>query len=194
MMIKEFNPGIYEQFGIKSWEELKKGPVKAKAVIPYADGKFQTPSGKYEFYSEKALELFGSALPKYLEVRKPYDKFRMTSPHSRWSLHSQFQNLEWMEELHPEPYVYINPDDAKAKMVEEGDTVAVFNKQGLLRLKVKLTDNVQSGTVLMYEQWYNNNIYNVNELVDDTSSDMGAFKTGAPGVALHDTFVNFRKI
>ncbi len=79
-------------------------------------------------------------------------------------------------------------------MVKEGDTVAVFNKQGLLRLKAKLTDNVQAGTLLMYEQWYNNNIYNVNELVDDTSSDMGAFKTGAPGVALHDTFVNFRKL
>ena len=194
MMVKEFNPGIYEQFGIKSWEELKNGPVKAKAVIPYADGKFKTPSGKFEFYSDKALELFGSALPAYLEVRKPYDKFRMTSPHSRWSLHSQFQNLEWMEDVHPEPYVYINPDDAEAKMVKEGDTVAVFNKQGLLRLKAKLTDNVQAGTLLMYEQWYNNNIYNVNELVDDTSSDMGAFKTGAPGVALHDTFVNFRKL
>jgi anaerobic selenocysteine-containing dehydrogenase len=194
MTIKEFNPGIYEQFGIKSWEELKNGPVKAKAVIPYADGKFKTPSGKFEFYSDKALELFGNALPSYVEVRKPYDKFRMTSPHSRWSLHSQFQNLEWMEDMHPEPYVYINPDDAEAKMVKEGDTVAVFNKQGLLRVKVKLTDNIQAGTVLMYEQWYNNNIYNVNELVDDTSSDMGAFKTGAPGVALHDTFVNFRKI
>jgi len=194
MTIKEFNPGIYEQFGIKSWEELKNGPVKAKAVIPFADGKFKTPSGKFEFYSDKALELFGNALPSYVEVRKPYDKFRMTSPHSRWSLHSQFQNLEWMEDMHPEPYVYINPDDAEAKMVKEGDTVAVFNKQGLLRVKAKLTDNVQAGTVLMYEQWYNNNIYNVNELVDDTSSDMGAFKTGAPGVALHDTFVNFRKL
>ncbi len=194
MTIKEFNPGIYEQFGIKSWEELKNGPVKAKAVIPFADGKFKTPSGKFEFYSDKALELFGNALPSYVEVRKPYDKFRMTSPHSRWSLHSQFQNLEWMEDMHPEPYVYINPDDAEMKMVKEGDTVAVFNKQGLLRLKAKLTDNVQAGTVLMYEQWYNNNIYNVNELVDDTSSDMGAFKTGAPGVALHDTFVNFRKL
>jgi len=194
MTIKEFNPGIYEQFGIKSWEELKNGPVKAKAVIPYADGKFKTPSGKFEFYSDKALELFGNALPSYVEVRKPYDKFRMTSPHSRWSLHSQFQNLEWMEDMHPEPYAYINPDDAEAKMVQEGDTIAVFNKQGLLRVKAKITDNVQSGTVLLYEQWYNNNIYNVNELVDDTSSDMGAFKTGAPGVALHDTFVNFRKL
>ncbi len=194
MTIKEFNPAIYEQFGIQSWEELKKGPVKAKAVIPFADGKFKTPSGKFELYSDKAQELFGSALPKYLEVRQPYDKFRMTSPHSRWSLHSQFQNLEWMEDFHPEPFVYINPDDAEAKMVSSDDMVAVFNRQGVLRLRAKVTDNVQKGTVLMYEQHYHNSIYNVNELVDDTSSDMGAFKTGAPGVALHDTFVNFKKL
>ncbi|DAB35628.1 MAG TPA: hypothetical protein CFH80_09175, partial [Sulfurospirillum cavolei] len=62
------------------------------------------------------------------------------------------------------------------------------------RLRAKVTDNVQKGTLMMYEQYYHNTIYNVNELVDDTSSDMGAFKTGAPGVALHDTFVNFKKL
>ena len=191
---KEFNAGIYEKFGIKSWEELTNGPVKAKKVIPYADGKFQTPSGKYEFYSEKAKEFGHTALPEYLEVRKPYDKFRLTTPHSRYSLHSQFQNLDWMEDIHPEPFVYVNPADAKMKRVETGDTVAVFNKQGLLRVKAKVTDNVPEGTVMMYEQWYNNSIYNVNELVDDTSSDMGSYKTGAPGVALHDTYVNIRKV
>jgi anaerobic selenocysteine-containing dehydrogenase len=191
---KEFNAGIYEKFGISSWEELKNGPVKAKDVIPYADGKFFTPSGKYEFYSETSAENGWKALPEYVEVRKPYDKFRLTTPHSRFSLHSQFQNLDWMEEFHAEPFVYINSKDAADKRVETGDTVAVFSKVGLLRVTAKVTDNVPAGTVLMYEQWYNNSIYNVNELVDDTSSDMGAFKTGAPGVALHDAYVNFRKI
>lgn len=194
IMAKEFNPAIHDQFGIKSWEELKNGPVKAKAVIPYADGKFTTPSGKYEFVSEQAEKLFGYSLPKYIEGRKPYDKFRMTSPHCRWGIHSQFQVVEWMEDIRPEPFVYINPDDADVKMVQDGDMVLVFNKQGSLMLKAKVTDNVPNGTVMMYEQWYHNNIYNVNELVDDASSDMGAFRTGAPGGALHDTFVNFRKI
>lgn len=192
--IKEFNQGIYDKFGIKSWKELKNGPVKAKKVIPYADGKFQTPSGKYEFYSEKAKEYGHTALPEYLEVKKPDNKFRLTTPHSRYSIHSQFQNIDWMEDINPEPFVHINPQDATSKNVKTGDFVAVFNKQGLLRLKAKVTDNVPSGTVMMYEQWYNNSIYNVNELIDDTPSDMGSFKTGAPGIALHDTYVNFRKI
>lgn len=191
---KEFNAGIYEKFGIRSWEELKNGPVKAKAVVPYADGKFFTPSGKYEFYSQTAADHGWKALPEYVEVRKPYDKFRLASNHSRFSLHSQFQNLDWMEEFNPKPFVYINSKDASEKRVKTGDTVALFSKVGLLRVTAKVTDNVPSGTVMMYEQWYNNNIYNVNELVDDTSSDMGVFKTGAPGVALQDAYVNFRKV
>jgi anaerobic selenocysteine-containing dehydrogenase len=99
-----------------------------------------------------------------------------------------------MEEFNPKPFVYINSKDASEKRVKTGDTVALFSKVGLLRVTAKVTDNVPSGTVMMYEQWYNNNVYNVNELVDDTSSDMGVFKTGAPGVALQDAYVNFRKV
>jgi anaerobic selenocysteine-containing dehydrogenase len=191
---KEFNKGIYDMFGIKSWKELSNGPVKAKDKVPYADGKFTTPSGKYEFYSEQAKEYGHTALPEYLPVREAYDKFRLTTPHSRFSLHSQFQNLDWMEDINPEPCIYVNPTDARVKRLHNNDLVAVFNKQGNLKVKVRITDNVPSGTVLMFEQWYNNKIYNVNELVDDTSSDMGSFKTGAPGVALHDTYVNLRKV
>ena len=192
--IKEFNAGIYEKFGIKSWEELRNGPVKAKHVVPYADGKFFTPSKKYEFYSEKAVENGWKALPEFVPGRKPYDEYRLISPHSRFSLHSQFQNIDWMEEFNPFPYVYVNPEDAKTKRIQTGDTVALFNKIGNLKIKAKVTDNVPQGTLMIYEQWFNNSIHNVNELVDDTSSDMGAFKTGAPGVALHDTYVNFRKV
>ncbi|NLC27938.1 MAG: molybdopterin-dependent oxidoreductase [Campylobacteraceae bacterium] len=191
---KEFNAGIYEKFGISSWKDLRNGPVKAKVVIPYADGKFLTPSGKFEFYSEKAKENGWKALPEFVPGREPYDEFRLISPHSRFSLHSQFQNLDWMEEFNPTPFVYINPEDAESKRVKTGDTVALFNKIGVLRIHAKVTDNVPKGVMMIYEQWFNNSIHNVNELVDDTSSDMGAFKTGAPGVALHDTYVNFRKV
>ena len=42
----------------------------------------------------------------------------------------------------------------------------------------------------MYEAWYKNLSYNVQNLVDDTAADMGAYKTGAPGVAIHDQFAD----
>jgi anaerobic selenocysteine-containing dehydrogenase len=72
--------------------------------------------------------------------------------------------------------------------------VRVFNKTGEVKLKVRLTDIVPADTILMYEGWYGaQNGFNVNLLVDDTSSDMGKFKTGSPGVAIHDQFADIEK-
>lgn len=71
----------------------------------------------------------------------------------------------------------------------------VFNKVGELTIKVKLTDNVPADTLLMYEGWYGSkNRFNVNNLVDDVSSDMGKFKTGSPGVAIHNQFADIERV
>ena len=54
-------------FGIKSWEDLKNGPAKAKMPsAAWHDLKFGTPSGKYEFKSELAAEWGNKALPEYV--------------------------------------------------------------------------------------------------------------------------------
>ena len=101
-MIKEFNKGIYDLFGLKSWEDLKKGPHKAKlSSAAWHDHKFATPSGKYEFLSELAAEHGHNALPKYKANRKPYDPLRLLTPHSKFNIHSQFQNLDWMRGFQP---------------------------------------------------------------------------------------------
>jgi hypothetical protein len=60
---------------------------------------------------------------------------------------------------------------------------------------VKLTDNVARDCLLMYEAWFGRgNAFNVQNLVDDESADMGAFKAGAPGVAIHDQFANIERV
>lgn len=195
-MVKEFNQGIYDMFGLKSWEELKNGPKKAKLASPAAwyNRKFSTPSGKYEFLSKQAADNGHDALPKYKANRDPYAPLRLLTPHRQFSLHSQFQQLDYMEDFHPEPFVFIHPETAAAKEISDGDRVRVFNRVGEQTVKAKLTDNVPRDTVLMYEAWFNNNDFNVQNLVDDTSSDMGAFKTGAPGVAIHDQFADIQRV
>ena len=61
--------------------------------------------------------------------------------------------------------------------------------------RIKITDNVPADTLLMYENWFGKgNKFNVNNLVDDTSSDMGKYATGSPGVAIHDQFADIEKI
>jgi anaerobic selenocysteine-containing dehydrogenase len=194
-MEKEFNSGIYKLFGIKSWQDLKKGPVKAKLASPAAwhDLKFATPSKKYEFKSELCATHGHKALPEYKANRKPYGPYRLLTPHSKFNIHSQFQNLDWMEEFNSEPYVYLNPALAKEKGISDGDLVKVSSKVGQMTIKAMITDNVPPGTLLMYEGWFKQNPYNVQTLVDDTPADMGKYKTGAPGVAIHDQFADIAR-
>lgn len=196
-MAKEFNDGIYSLFGIKSWEELRNGPVKAQlpSSAAWADLKFGTPSGKYEFKSTIAEEYGHTALPLFKEGREAYAPLRLLTPHDKYSIHSQFQNLDWMHDYNPEPFVYLNPKLAQVKGIAEGDTVRIFNKTGELTIRAKLTDNVPADSLLVYENWYGaKNPFNVNNLVDDVSSDMGKYKTGSPGVAIHDQFADIEKV
>jgi anaerobic selenocysteine-containing dehydrogenase len=191
---KEFNKGIYDLFGLKSWEDLKAGMHKAKmGAAAWADGTFGTPSGKYEFKSELCAEHGFKALPEYVESRKPYDKLRVLTPHTKFGLHSQFVNLDWMEDFNQQPFVYLHPRAAQSRNIADGDMVTVTNRTGQVTMAARLTDNVPDDAIMMYEAWFKDNAYNCQNLVDDTSADMGAYKAGAPGVAIHDQFADVTK-
>ena len=193
---KEFNQGIYDLFGINDWTDLQSGPVKAKLASSAAwhDMKFGTPSGKYEFKSELCAEHGHKALPEFKSGREGYDKFRLLTPHTKFGIHSQFINLDWMKEYNKEPYVYMHPKAAAAKGIADLDMVRVFNKVGEQKVRVKLTDNVTEDCLLIYEAWFGRGTdFNVQNLVDDESSDMGAYKAGAPGVAIHDQFADIER-
>jgi anaerobic selenocysteine-containing dehydrogenase len=195
-MEKEFNQGIYDLFGIKDWTDLRNGPAKARLAssASWSDRKFATPSGKYEFSSELCAQNGHKALPEFKEGRENYDKFRLLTPHTKFGLHSQFVNLDWMHEYNKEPFVYMHPRAAAGKNIADLDMVRVFNKVGEQKARVKLTDNVAEDCLLMYEAWFGGGqTFNVQNLVDDESADMGAFKAGAPGVAIHDQFADIEK-
>lgn len=95
-----------------------------------------------------------------------------------------------MEEFQKEPFVYLNPALAKAKGIADLDTVRVFNPTGEVKLRAKITNTVPGDCLLVYEAWFRKLDFNVQNLVDDESADMGAYKTGAPGVAIHDQFAD----
>ncbi|MBD5608593.1 MAG: molybdopterin-dependent oxidoreductase [Desulfovibrio sp.] len=194
--IKEFNKGIYDYFGISGWEELRNGPVKAKlkSSAAWPDRKFKTPSGKYEFKSELCEKNGFNALPVYVPPREPTAPFRLYTTHIQYGLHSQFVNLDWMRPFYSEPFVFIHPATAKEKGIEEGDRTIVSNSIGEVEVRAKLSDNVARDMLVMYEAWFPYLKYNVQNVVDDCRSDMGAMKTGAPGAAILDQFVDIRKV
>lgn len=194
---KEFNDGIYQMFGINHWTDLKKGPAKAKnSQVAWKGGKFQTPSDKYEFYSEEAEKFGHHPLPIYVEELKTTDKYplRCISPHWKLNIHSQFQNLDWMESINNEPRLEIHPSVAKEYGIKDGDSVKMFNDLGYIILPAKITGTVPIDTVVTYEAWYKSKDFNVNYTVKAIPADMGKKATGMPGIAFHDNFVNIEKV
>lgn len=196
-LAKEFNQGIYNQFGISDWKDLKQGPVKAKnSQVAWQDGKFRTPSGKYEFWSDKAAEYGHHPLPVYVEELQAPEKYplRCISPHWKLNIHSQFQNLDWMEAINDKPRLEIHPRVAARYGIKDNDLVKMYNDLGYIILPARVTATVAEDTVVVYEAWYKGKNFNVNYTVKAIPSDMGTCATGMPGIAFHDNFVNLEKV
>ncbi|OEH86888.1 DMSO reductase [Desulfuribacillus stibiiarsenatis] len=194
---KECNEGIFTQFGLKDFKDLKtKKSVKAKNnLIAWADGKFRTPSGKYELYSEEAVKFGNKALPEYIEeLQTPAEyPFRCISPHWKLNLHSQFQNLDWVEAIHNKPFIEIHPKVAQKMGIKDGDSIKMYNDLGFIVVPAKITATISEDIVVVYEAWYKDKDFNVNFTTKAIPADMGAKATGMPGIAFHDNFVNITK-
>lgn len=196
---KEFNDDIRELFGVNSWNELRKngGTVKAneKVTVAWEDLKFRTPSGKYEFYSTKAVEYGHHPLPVFVEEYKAPKEYpiRCISPHWKLGIHSQFQHIDWLGAIQEHPFVEMHPDLAKKYSIRENDMVNILNEAGYLTLPAKLTKTIPTDTVVMYEGWWKDVNYTENFNVKALPSDMGDYKKGQRGIAFHDNFVKIEK-
>ncbi len=121
---------------------------------------FSTPSGKIELYAEQLVE-DGQALPVYLEpIEAPIGSKKTKYPltfiqgHTRYRTHSMFANVSPIKDLSSEPFVEINPIDAVARNIQDGDEVIVFNDRGRMILKAKLTESVGPGVINITEGWW----------------------------------------
>jgi len=159
-----------------SWEELKK---KGFVKIPEKPRKWNTPSGKIEFYSQRAVRRGLSPFPKYERYSGNYP-LRLLSPTYRMTITSQYHNTHGMID----PSLYMNPEDAKKRGIKDGDKVRVFNELGEIVTTVKLTEDVPQGVVLLYKAFWPSILgWNVNFLTTDKKVE----KYGK-GSAFHSTW------
>ncbi|NJE02873.1 molybdopterin-dependent oxidoreductase [Thermococcus sp. MV11] len=165
-----------------SWEELKaKGFVK----VPERPRKWKTPSGKIEFYSQRAMERGLNPFPEYRKFEGKYP-LRLLTPTYRMTITSQYHNTYNMID----PNLYINPADAKERGIGDGDTVEVFNDYGRIKTTARLSGDVPPKVVLLYKAfWVKLLGWNANFLTaDDTVEKYGN------GSAYHSTWVDVRKV
>lgn len=131
-----------------------------------------TPSGKIEIYSTK-LETIAkewtladdeiiTPIPQYvttweshLDPKTEQFPLQFFGYHTKGRTHSTYHNIPWLREVVFDG-IWMNPIDAKARGLESGDYVRVFNDRGEIRVAIKVTPRIMPGvTALGQGAWYN---------------------------------------
>jgi anaerobic selenocysteine-containing dehydrogenase len=166
---------------------------------PYLQGeiRFRTPSGKVEFYSQRAKRDGYDPLPVYTPAREEDEAaqrypLKLMTPAAHHFLNTSFANLERMQKGEREPRIWIHPQDAAARGIQQGDWVRAYNGRGEVLLKaVVSTEHVRPGTTWSPSLWWHRDSpggRNVNALTSDRLADMGG------GSTFHTCFVEIEKV
>jgi anaerobic dimethyl sulfoxide reductase subunit A len=133
-------------------------------IIAFADFRrdpkkhpLNTPSGKVELFSAEMHERGNPAeippVPKYIqEWESPFGAeakrypLQALSSQSMHRVHSTHDNNDWLEEAFPQR-AFINPIDADARKINDGDTVKVYNERGTIMLPCRVTTRMMPGVV-----------------------------------------------
>ncbi len=121
-----------------------------------ANHPFPTPSGKIEIYSQQLADMNHPKLPpipKYIETWESRNDplaekypLQLITTHFRRRAHTQFENIPWLRELQTQA-MSISPIDARARDINDGDKVRVFNDRGQTVITARVTERIVPGAV-----------------------------------------------
>jgi len=171
---------VLEMNGLSLDELKRKGFIKVKA----GERRYETPSGRIEFYSQRALSRGLSPFPKYKPLKGK--GLRLLSPTWKLTITSQYHNTYNVID----PHLYINPKDANVRKIKDNDEVEVFNEHGKIRTRAKVSEDIPKGVVVLYKAfWVKLLGWNVNFLTTDETVE----KYGNSS-AFHSTWVEVKKV
>src|SRR5205085_12607270 len=124
--------------------------------VAYPDCRFDTPSGKVEFVSERAVTLGLPALPIFDEAPPSRYPLALRNGRTLTLFHGFYDHgraLPTLAAADPEPRLWISPADASGRGIGDGDGIRIFNQRGEMRARASVTDRVPPGTVWMRDGW-----------------------------------------
>jgi len=150
--------------------------------VAHPDLRFPTPSGKVEFYSERAAAHGLPAIPIY--EPSPASPFPLAFRQGRTltqfhGFYEHGQALPTLARLDPEPRLWMAPADAEARGLAEDAALRIFNGRGEFLARAHVTDRVPPGTVWMRDGWTGLNRLTAGAAVlPDTAVDIFGFSGG----------------
>jgi len=177
-----YNAGItFEKLKEKGWMRLN---VPAR-WMPFAEGNFRTPSGKCEFYSEKAKALGLDPLPDFIAPRESPQSnpglaeqypLMVISPPARNFMNSTFGNIRSLVDAEKEPFLDMHEADAQPRGILDGAMVRIFNGRGAFLARARVKNNVRPGVVAALSVWWHKNTpggRNANAVTSQALTDLG---------------------
>lgn len=113
----------------------------------YLDQRFSTPDGKAVFLPRdhrEPRELPDHEFPFVLTTGRLY---------SHWHTLTRTAKAEKLNRREPGPFVEINPIDAAALDLQEGEAVQISSRRGTVQLPARLRDSVPAGMVFVPFHW-----------------------------------------
>ncbi|HEX4328949.1 MAG TPA: molybdopterin oxidoreductase family protein [Burkholderiales bacterium] len=177
-----YNEGItFEKLKERGWMRLN----VPERWMPFAEGNFRTPSGKCEFYSEKAKKLGLDPLPDFIAPRESpqsnptlADKYPLMviSPPARNFMNSTFGNIKVLADTEKEPFLDMHEADAQGRGIADGAMVRIFNGRGAFLARARVRNHVRPGVVAAISVWWHKKApggLNANAVTSQALTDLG---------------------
>lgn len=155
--------------------------------VPSFGPPFATPSGKVEIFNPRDPEPFPRYVPAYEETGA-YPLKLMTAPNPH-ALNSSFYEQEELRRKQGGMRLLLNPSDAEARGLSDGNLVSAFNERGTVVFHLSVTDRVPRGVAVAEGVWwlaYAPGSRGVNALTSQRLTDRGE------GSTFYDTRVDVR--
>ena len=160
-----------------------------ECYAPFAEGRFPTPSGRCEFWSERLRERGDDPLPAVILPRESTDTdpalgarypLAFISPPARNFLNSSFANLPAFLAEERTPRLLVHPDDAAKRGIATGMQVRAFNDRGAFVAEAQVSDRTRPGVVVAPSIWWRKLApggENANAVTSQALTDLGRAAT-----------------
>ncbi|WP_050928295.1 molybdopterin-containing oxidoreductase family protein [Aestuariivita boseongensis] len=152
--------------------------------VAYPTLEFDTPSGKLEFLSDKAIKLGVPPLP---EAAEPDTDAGLVLAQGRTfaHFHSFYDHARALPSLaarEEEPQIWIAPDDAAARDIVDGDRIELRRGQAAFQARAKVTPRMPAGAVWARDGWPGfNALTDGSAVLPDTALHGFPFSVGQSG-------------
>jgi len=126
--------------------------------VPYRAGGYATPSGKVEFYAERAHALGLPPLPDYTPPAPDDPAFPLEFRQGRelTAFHSFYDNgraLPTLARAEPHAELWMHPADADPRGIVAGARIELTNGRGRFEAVARVTEDILPGVVWARDGW-----------------------------------------